>query len=152
MCYFFVDGYGNFGLVDGDLFAVMCYIEVCMSRIVFEMFCDIEKEIVDFMLNFDELVKELKVLLLRFFNFLVNGSQGIVVGMVINILFYNLVEVIDVIVYLFDNENVIFDDIMKIIKGFDFLIGGYIIGKKGIKDVYVIGKGKIIVWVKMIIE
>lgn len=74
------------------------------------------------------------------------------VGMVINILFYNLVEVIDVIVYLFDNENVIFDDIMKIIKGFDFLIGGYIIGKKGIKDVYVIGKGKIIVWVKMIIE
>lgn len=74
MCYFFVDGYGNFGLVDGDLFVVMCYIEVCMSRIVFEMFCDIEKEIVDFMLNFDELVKELKVLLLRFFNFLVNGS------------------------------------------------------------------------------
>ncbi|ADQ39600.1 DNA gyrase, A subunit [Caldicellulosiruptor acetigenus I77R1B] len=147
-----VDGHGNFGSVDGDPPAAMRYTEARMSRIALEMLRDIEKETVDFMPNFDESAKEPKVLPSRFPNLLVNGSQGIAVGMATNIPPHNLAEVIDAIVYLLDNENATLDDIMKIIKGPDFPTGGYIIGKKGIKDAYATGKGKIIVRAKTTIE
>lgn len=147
-----VDGHGNFGSVDGDPPAAMRYTEARMSKIAIEMLRDIEKETVDFMPNFDESAKEPKVLPSRFPNLLVNGSQGIAVGMATNIPPHNLAEVIDAIVYLLDNENATLDDIMKIIKGPDFPTGGYIIGKKGIKDAYATGKGKIIVRAKTTIE
>jgi DNA gyrase subunit A len=147
-----VDGHGNFGSVDGDPPAAMRYTEARMSRIALEMLRDIEKETVDFMPNFDESAKEPKVLPSRFPNLLVNGSQGIAVGMATNIPPHNLAEVIDAIVYLLDNENATLDDIMKIIKGPDFPTGGYIIGKKGIRDAYATGKGKIIVRAKTTIE
>ncbi|ADQ44930.1 DNA gyrase, A subunit [Caldicellulosiruptor kronotskyensis 2002] len=147
-----VDGHGNFGSVDGDPPAAMRYTEARMSKIAIEMLRDIEKETVDFMPNFDESAKEPKVLPSRFPNLLVNGSQGIAVGMATNIPPHNLAEVIDAIVYLLDNENASLDDIMKIIKGPDFPTGGYIIGKKGIKDAYATGKGKIIVRAKATIE
>lgn len=125
-----VDGHGNFGSVDGDPPAAMRYTEARMSKIAIEMLRDIEKETVDFMPNFDESAKEPKVLPSRFPNLLVNGSQGIAVGMATNIPPHNLAEVIDAIVYLLDNENAGLDDIMKIIKGPDFPTGGYIIGKR----------------------
>ncbi|ADQ03627.1 DNA gyrase, A subunit [Caldicellulosiruptor owensensis OL] len=147
-----VDGHGNFGSVDGDPPAAMRYTEARMSKIAIEMLRDIEKETVDFMPNFDESAKEPKVLPSRFPNLLVNGSQGIAVGMATNIPPHNLAEVIDAIVYILDNENATLDDIMKIIKGPDFPTGGYIIGKKGIKDAYATGKGKIIVRAKTSIE
>lgn len=147
-----VDGHGNFGSVDGDPPAAMRYTEARMSKIALEMLRDIEKETVDFMPNFDESAKEPKVLPSRFPNLLVNGSQGIAVGMATNIPPHNLAEVIDAIVYLLDNENAGLDDIMKIIKGPDFPTGGYIIGKKGIRDAYATGKGKIIVRAKATIE
>ncbi|ACM59174.1 DNA gyrase subunit A [Caldicellulosiruptor bescii] len=147
-----VDGHGNFGSVDGDPPAAMRYTEARMSKIALEMLRDIEKETVDFMPNFDESAKEPKVLPSRFPNLLVNGSQGIAVGMATNIPPHNLAEVIDAIVYLLDNENASLDDIMKIIKGPDFPTGGYIIGKKGIRDAYATGKGKIIVRAKATIE
>ncbi|ADQ05775.1 DNA gyrase, A subunit [Caldicellulosiruptor hydrothermalis 108] len=147
-----VDGHGNFGSVDGDPPAAMRYTEARMSKIAIEMLRDIEKETVDFMPNFDESAKEPKVLPSRFPNLLVNGSQGIAVGMATNIPPHNLAEVIDAIVYLLDNENAGLDDIMKIIKGPDFPTGGYIIGKKGIRDAYATGKGKIIVRAKATIE
>jgi len=147
-----VDGHGNFGSVDGDPPAAMRYTEARMSKIAVEMLRDIEKETVDFMPNFDESAKEPKVLPSRFPNLLVNGSQGIAVGMATNIPPHNLAEVIDAIVYILDNENATLDDIMKIIKGPDFPTGGYIIGKKGIRDAYATGKGKIIVRAKTSIE
>lgn len=93
----------------------MCYIEVKMSKLLLELLRDIEKEIVDFKLNFDELLKEFLVLLVRYFNLLVNGLNGIVVGMVILIFLYNLVEVIDVIVYLIDNLECSVDDLIKFV-------------------------------------
>ncbi|BCS80046.1 DNA gyrase subunit A [Anaerocellum diazotrophicum] len=147
-----VDGHGNFGSVDGDPPAAMRYTEARMSKIAIEMLRDIEKETVDFMPNFDESAKEPKVLPSRFPNLLVNGSQGIAVGMATNIPPHNLAEVIDAIVYILDNENVTLEDVMKIIKGPDFPTGGYIIGKKGIRDAYSTGKGKIIVRAKTTIE
>lgn len=86
--------YGNNGSIDNDLLVVMCYIEVKLSLLVEELLCDINKEIVFFILNYDDMIFELMVLLLRFFNLLVNGFIGIFVGYVIDILLYNLVEVI----------------------------------------------------------
>ncbi|WAM33871.1 DNA gyrase subunit A [Caldicellulosiruptor morganii] len=147
-----VDGHGNFGSVDGDPPAAMRYTEARMSKIAVEMLRDIEKETVEFMPNFDESAKEPKVLPSRFPNLLVNGSQGIAVGMATNIPPHNLAEVIDAIVYMLDHENATLDDIMKIIKGPDFPTGGYIIGKKGIRDAYSTGKGKIVVRAKAEIE
>lgn len=118
--------YGNNGSVDGDLFVVMCYIEVCFFFILVEFLCDIEKEIVDFIFNFDDIFSELIVLLVCFLNFLVNGFIGIFVGYVIDILLYNLIEIIEVVIKWLDNLFFIMDDIMKIVKGLDFLIGGII--------------------------
>lgn len=147
-----VDGHGNFGSVDGDPPAAMRYTEARMSKIAVEMLRDIEKETIDFMPNFDESAKEPTVLPSRFPNLLVNGSQGIAVGMATNIPPHNLAEVIDAVVYILDNPNASLDDVLKIIKGPDFPTGGFIIGKKGIKEAYSTGKGKIIVRANATIE
>lgn len=140
-----VDGYGNFGLVDGDMVVVMCYIEVCMLKILMEFFCDINKDIIDYVDNYDGFECELVILLVCFFNLFVNGLLGIVVGMVINIFIYYFGEVIDgVLVFSYDLD-IIICDLMEYIFGFDFFIVGMIMGCSGICCVYESGCGLIIV-------
>ncbi|MEZ0537075.1 DNA gyrase subunit A [Caldicellulosiruptoraceae bacterium PP1] len=152
MRYPLVDGHGNFGSIDGDPPAAMRYTEAKMAKIASELLRDIEKETVDYMPNFDESAKEPKVLPSRFPNLLVNGSQGIAVGMATNIPPHNLGEIIDAVCLLLDNENATLDDILKIVKGPDFPTGGYILGKQGIKEAYSKGRGKIIIRSKAVIE
>lgn len=118
--------YGNNGSIDGDLLAVMCYMEVRLFFIVLEFLWDIDKNMVEFVLNFDDISKELVVLFVMFFNLLVNGLIGILVGYVIDIFFYYLGEVIDVVIKWIELFDCIVDDLMQVIKGFDFLIGGII--------------------------
>lgn len=120
---FLIEMYGNNGLMDGDLVVVMCYIEVCLLKIVGWMFEDIDKDIVEMILNFDDIEKELVVLFVWIFNFFVNGVIGIFVGYVIEIFIYNLGELIDVLIYLLVYLVVSFDDLMKFVFGLDFLIG-----------------------------
>lgn len=145
LCYFLVDGQGNFGSMDGDSFVVMCYIEVCLCWISDEMLVDINKDIVDFVFNFDDMLQELIVFFVCILNFLVNGVFGIVVGMVINMLLYNFSEVIDGMVVIIDNLDIIIDELMQFIKVFDFFIGGIIFDYQGIKDVFYIGCGCVVV-------
>jgi DNA gyrase/topoisomerase IV, subunit A. len=147
-----VDGHGNFGSIDGDPAAAMRYTEARLSKIAMEMLTDINKETVDFVPNFDENFKEPVVLPSRFPNLLVNGSQGIAVGMATNIPPHNLGEVIDGIIAYIDNPYITTDELMKYIKGPDFPTGGLIVGKDGIKDTYKTGRGKIIVRAKAEIE
>jgi DNA gyrase subunit A len=139
--YLLVDGHGNFGSVDGDSAAAMRYTEVRMSRIAEEMLADIDKETVDFVPNYDESLKEPKVLPAKIPNLLVNGSSGIAVGMATNIPPHNLGEVIDGLVMIIDNPEVTLKDLMMVIKGPDFPTGGLILGREGIKNAYTTGKG-----------
>lgn len=150
--YQLVDGHGNFGSVDGDSPAAMRYTEARMSKIASEMMRDIEKETVDFIPNFDDTLKEPVVLPSRFPNILVNGSQGIAVGMATNIPPHNLGEVIDGCIMMIDNPDVTIKDLMTKIKGPDFPTGGIIMGKEGIKASYETGRGKIRVRSKAVIE
>jgi DNA gyrase subunit A len=147
-----IDGHGNFGSIDGDPPAAMRYTEVRLSKIALEMLTDINKETVDFVPNFDETLKEPVVLPSRFPNLLVNGSQGIAVGMATNIPPHNLGEVIDGIVAYIDNPYISVDELMKYIKGPDFPTGGIILGRDGIKETYETGRGKIVVRAKAEIE
>ncbi len=147
-----VDGHGNFGSIDGDPAAAMRYTEARLSKIALEMLTDINKETVDFVPNFDENYKEPVVLPSRFPNLLVNGSQGIAVGMATNIPPHNLGEVIDGIISYIDNPYIATDELMKYIKGPDFPTGGLIVGKDGIRETYETGRGKIIVRAKAEIE
>lgn len=147
-----IDGHGNFGSVDGDPPAAMRYTEARLSKIALEMLTDINKETVDFVPNFDETLKEPVVLPSRFPNLLVNGSQGIAVGMATNIPPHNLGEVIDGIVAYIDNPYISVDELMKYIKGPDFPTGGIILGRDGIKETYETGRGKIVVRAKAEIE
>lgn len=147
-----VDGHGNFGSVDGDFPAAMRYTEARMSKITAEMLRDIEKETVDFIPNFDDTLKEPSVLPSRFPNLLVNGSQGIAVGMATNIPPHNLGEVIDGVVMMIDNPDVTVKELMTKIKGPDFPTAGLIMGKDGIKSAYETGRGKIKVRAKAEIE
>lgn len=123
----------------------MCYIEVRMFKVVVLMLEGIKKDIVDFVDNYDVIEKELLVFFLCFLNLLVFGGLGIVVGMVISIFLYNLVEIIDVIIVLVKNLEISISEIMEFFFGLDFLIGVMIMGIKGIKEVYEIGKGFILV-------
>jgi len=150
--YLLVDGHGNFGSVDGDNAAAMRYTEARMSKIASEMLRDIEKETVDFVPNFDDTLKEPSVLPSRFPNLLVNGSQGIAVGMATNIPPHNLGEVIDGVVMMIDNPDVTVKELMTKIKGPDFPTAGIIMGKEGIKSAYETGRGKITVRAKASIE
>ena len=138
-----VQGQGNFGSVDGDDPAAMCYTEVRMSKIAKEMLRDINKDTVDFMPNFDEEEKEPTVLPARFPNLLVNGSNGIAVGMATNMAPHNLNEAIDASIAYMKNPEITIEDLNKIIKGPDFPTGAKILGKNGIREAYKTGRGKV---------
>ena len=143
-----VDGHGHFGSVDGDGAAAMRYTEARLSKISMEMLADIGKDTVDFVPNFDETEKEPTVLPARFPNLLVNGTNGIAVGMATNIPPHNLREVIAAVVKIIDNRieeqrETSLDEIMEIVKGPDFPTGAQILGRRGIEEAYRTGKGKI---------
>lgn len=136
-------GQGNFGSIDGDQAAAMRYTEVRMSKIAKEMLRDINKDTVDFVPNFDGEEMEPAVLPSRFPNLLVNGSNGIAVGMATNMAPHNLGEAIDACIAYMKNPEIEIDDLIKIIPGPDFPTGALILGKNGIKDAYMTGRGKI---------
>ena len=143
-----VDGHGNFGSVDGDGAAAMRYTEARLSKISMETLADIGKDTVDFVPNFDETEKEPTVLPARFPNLLVNGTNGIAVGMATNIPPHNLREVIGAVVKMIDNRidegrETDMEEILEIIKGPDFPTGAQILGRRGIEEAYRTGKGKI---------
>lgn len=150
--YLLVDGHGNFGSVDGDGAAAMRYTEARMSFFSLNMLRDIEKDTVDFMPNFDEEEMEPTVLPSRYPNLLVNGSNGIAVGMATSIPPHNLGEVIDAAVKMIDDENCTIEDLIKIVKGPDFPTGGIIMGKNSARDAYRTGQGKVLVRAKTDIE
>lgn len=143
--YTLVDGHGNFGSVDGDGAAAMRYTEARMTPLALQMLRDIEKETVDFVPNFDGEEKEPTVLPSRFPNLLVNGSNGIAVGMATSIPPHNLCEVIDAAVKLIDEPDSTVEDLIKIVKGPDFPTGATIMGKSSIRDAYRTGQGKVVV-------
>ncbi len=138
-----VDGQGNFGSVDGDPPAAYRYTEARMSKMACEMLTDIDKETIDWALNFDETKKEPSVLPSRFPNLLVNGSQGIAVGMATNIPPHNLREVVNGIIALIDDPDIDLPGLMEYVKGPDFPTGGIIMGRSGIRAAYATGRGKI---------
>nr|WP_315021609.1 DNA gyrase subunit A [uncultured Aminipila sp.] len=143
--YMLVDGHGNFGSVDGDGAAAMRYTEARMTPFALQMLRDIDKETVNFMPNFDEEEQEPEVLPARFPNLLVNGSNGIAVGMATSIPPHNLREVIDAAVYMIDNEDADVEDLIKIVKAPDFPTGATIMGKNSAKQAYRTGQGKVLV-------
>ena len=143
--YMLVDGHGNFGSIDGDGAAAMRYTEARMSPFSLEMIRDINKDTVDFMPNFDEEEQEPTVLPARFPNLLVNGSNGIAVGMATSIPPHNLSEVIDATVKMIDDENCTVDDLISIVKGPDFPTGAEILGRNAAKEAYRTGQGKVTV-------
>ena len=147
-----VDGNGNFGSRDNDPPAAMRYTEARLTKIALEMVADINKNTVDFKPNFDEHEEEPVVLPSRFPNLLVNGSSGIAVGMATNIPPHNLGEVIDGVVALIDDPEISVDGLMQYIKGPDFPTAGNIMGKQGIREAYLTGRGRIIVRAKCDIE
>ena len=147
-----VDGHGNFGNVDGDGAAAYRYTEARMSKLANELMSDIEKDVVDFVPNFDNSRKEPTVLPSRFPNFLVNGSVGIAVGMATNVPPHNLGEVIDGTIHLIDNPDCTVADLMEYIKGPDFPTSATIYGKRGIIDAYETGHGRVMVRSKAKIE
>ncbi|MGN0658117.1 MAG: DNA gyrase subunit A [Emergencia sp.] len=141
--YMLVDGHGNFGSVDGDGAAAMRYTEARMTPFSLQMIRDIDKDTVDFIPNFDGEEKEPVVLPSRYPNLLVNGSNGIAVGMATSIPPHNLGEVIDATVKLIDDENATVEDLIKIVKGPDFPTGAQILGKSGVREAYRTGIGKV---------
>ncbi|HIU27993.1 MAG TPA: DNA gyrase subunit A [Candidatus Fimisoma avicola] len=143
--YTLVDGHGNFGSVDGDGAAAMRYTEARMTPLALQMLRDIEKDTVDFTPNFDGEEKEPVVLPARFPNLLVNGSNGIAVGMATSIPPHNLGEVIDATVKLIDEPEATVDDLIKIVKGPDFPTGAMIMGKTPVREAYRTGQGKAVV-------
>ncbi len=143
-----VDGHGNFGSVDGDGAAAMRYTEARLSKISMELLADINKNTVDFVPNFDETEKEPTVLPSRYPNLLVNGTQGIAVGMATNIPPHNLREVIQAVVKMIDNKvledrDTDIEELLPIVKGPDFPTGGIILGTRGVEEAYRTGRGKI---------
>ena len=143
-----VDGHGNFGSIDGDGAAAMRYTESRLDKAAMELLRDLEKETVDFQPNYDESLEEPKVLPARFPNLLVNGSQGIAVGMATNIPPHNLGETIDATCLMLDNPDVTTEELMKVLPGPDFPTGGIIMGRKGILDAYETGRGSLTVRAK----
>lgn len=150
--YMLVNGHGNFGSIDGDGAAAMRYTEAKLTKLSVEMLKDIDKETVDYIPNFDETLKEPTVLPSKYPNLLVNGSNGIAVGMATSIPPHNLKEVIDAAVKMIDDPDVDVEDIIKIVKGPDFPTGAVIMGKEAIKSAYRSGKGKVTVRSKVEIE
>ena len=148
MRYPLIDGHGNFGSIDGDGAAAYRYTEARMSKIAETMLQDIEKDTVDFMPNFDGIRQEPTVLPTRLPALLVNGSSGIAVGMATNIPPHNVKEILNAVIKMVEkkekNEDITDDELLSIVKGPDFPTGGLILGRDGIKDTYLTGKGKII--------
>ena len=138
-----VDGQGNFGSVDGDPPAAMRYTEARMSKVASDLLADLDKDTVDMMDNYDGSLKEPTVLPSKFPNLLVNGSDGIAVGMATKMPPHNLREVCDAIVYTVDNPDCVLSDLMQFIKGPDFPTGGTIYGLSGIRSAYETGRGKL---------
>ncbi len=139
-----VDGQGNFGSVDGDSPAAMRYTEARLRKVAEEMLADIDKNTVDFQLNFDDSLEEPTVLPSRIPNLLVNGSSGIAVGMATNMPPHNLSEVIDGVVAYIDNPEIEFSELMNYIKAPDFPTGGIIYGYEGVRDAFATGRGRIV--------
>lgn len=150
--YTLVDGHGNFGSVDGDSPAAQRYTEARLSKIAGEMLRDIDKETVDFYPNFDETLQQPRVLPSRFPNLLVNGSDGIAVGMATNIPPHNLNEVCDAIVAQIDNPEITVDELMNYIPAPDYPTGGLIMGRAAVRQAYKTGRGGIIVRARTEIE
>lgn len=145
-------GQGNFGTVDGDPAAASRYTEAKLSKIAGELLADIDKETVDFYPNFDETEMQPRVLPSRFPNLMVNGSDGIAVGMATNIPPHNLNEVIDGVVALIENADISIEELMEYIKGPDFPTAAQIMGVSGIRDTYLTGRGRIVIRAKHEIE
>jgi DNA gyrase subunit A len=141
--YNLIDGQGNFGSVDGDNAAAMRYTEARMDRIASEMLQDIDKETIEFTTNFDDSLKEPTVLPSIIPNLLMNGSEGIAVGMATKIPPHNLMEVINGLISLIDKTDITTEELMEHIKGPDFPTAGLIMGMDGLKDAYNTGRGKI---------
>ena len=150
--YMLIDGHGNFGSIDGDGAAAMRYTEARMAKISNYMLTDIEKNTVNFMPNYDERLQEPTVLPARIPALLINGSNGIAVGMATNIPPHNLTEVINGIIKVIEEDNVTNEDLMQVIKGPDFPTGGMILGRDGIREAYTTGRGKITVRAEAEIE
>ncbi|MBQ7642965.1 MAG: DNA gyrase subunit A, partial [Clostridia bacterium] len=147
-----VDGHGNFGSVDGDPAAAYRYTEARMSKMALEMLREIDKETVDFYPNFDDTRMQPVVLPARYPNLLVNGADGIAVGMATNIPPHNLGEVVDGAVALLDNPEITVDELLKFVPAPDFPTGGIIMGRSGIRNAYRTGRGSIILRAKCEIE
>ena len=141
MRYPLIDGQGNFGSVDGDAAAAMRYTEVRMARLANEILSDIEKETVDFQPNYDESLHEPTVMPARVPNLLINGSDGIAVGMATKIPPHNLTEIVDATVALLGNADITVEELAKIVTGPDFPTGGFIYGREEIKSSYLQGRG-----------
>ncbi len=144
MRYLLVDGQGNRGSVDGDSPAAMRYTEARLSRLAEEMLKDIDKETVDFQLNFDDTLQEPTVLPTRIPNLLVNGASGIAVGMATNMAPHNMTESIDAIIAYIDDRDIDTDGLMQYIKAPDFPSGGFIYGYQGVRDAFETGRGRVV--------
>ncbi|MFW5944600.1 MAG: DNA gyrase subunit A [Bacteroidota bacterium] len=147
-----VDGQGNFGSMDGDGPAAMRYTEARLQKISAETLKDIDKETVDFQLNFDDTLKEPTVMPTRIPNLLINGASGIAVGMATNMPPHNLSNTIDAIIKYIDNPEVSIDELADIIQAPDFPTGGIIYGMQGVKDAYRTGRGRVVLRGKATIE
>ena len=147
-----IDGQGNFGSVDGDPPAAMRYTEARLAKIAASLIEDIDKETVDFKSNYDDSESEPEVLPTRYPNLLVNGSQGIAVGMATNIPPHNLTEIINATIALVNNPNTSLAEIMQMVPGPDFPTGGYILGRAGIYDAYTRGRGSLKMRAKASVE
>ncbi len=150
--YLLVDGQGNFGSVDGDSPAAMRYTEARMQKISEEIMADIEKETVDFQLNFDDTLYEPKVMPTKIPNLLVNGASGIAVGMATNMPPHNLTEVIDGTLAYIDNNEIEIDELMNFVKAPDFPTGGIIYGYEGVREAFKTGRGRIVMRAKTSFE
>uniref|UniRef100_UPI00404A0B4B DNA gyrase subunit A n=3 Tax=Flavobacterium sp. TaxID=239 RepID=UPI00404A0B4B len=146
--YLLVDGQGNFGSVDGDSPAAMRYTEARMRKISEEILADIEKETVDYQLNFDDTLEEPKVMPTKIPNLLINGASGIAVGMATNMPPHNLTEVINGILAYIDNEEIEIDELMNYITAPDFPTGGTIYGYEGVREAFKTGRGRIVIRAK----
>lgn len=152
MRYMLVDGQGNFGSIDGDSAAAMRYTEARFRKIAEEVLADLDKNTVDFKLNFDDSLQEPTVLPAKAPLLLLNGASGIAVGMATNMPPHNLGEIVDAITAYIDNNDITTEELLQSVKGPDFPTGGIIIGIQGIKDAYETGKGRVVVRAKTEIE
>ncbi len=147
-----IDGQGNFGSIDGDNPAAMRYTEARMTTLSEELLKDIDKDTVDFVPNYDDSLSEPDVLPARVPNLLLNGSSGIAVGMATNIPPHRLDEIVDALLYMLDDKDVSVETLLDIVKGPDFPTAGVIYGKKGIRDAYTTGRGRVKIRAKTHIE